>query len=75
MPDVFSDIMKASPDVLEAIVNVLEMRAADPQLQAMLESYLSEIELPDSAQILEVGSGTAFLRLSPPAGEDRIPGS
>lgn len=34
------------------------MRAADPQLQAMLESYLSEIELPDSAQILEVGSGT-----------------
>lgn len=58
MPDVFSDITKASPDVLEAIVNVLEMRAADPQLQAMLESYLSEIELPDSAQILEVGSGT-----------------
>ena len=58
MPDVFSDITNAPQDKLEAIVTALEARAADPQLQAMLESYLSEIELPDSARILEVGSGT-----------------
>ena len=58
MPDVFSDITKASADALEPIVATLEKRAADPQLQAMLDAYLSEIELPRSAQILEVGSGT-----------------
>ncbi len=58
MPDLFSDITKAPPDVLEVIVKTLELRAADPQLQSMLESYLSQIELPDPVQILEIGSGT-----------------
>lgn len=58
MPDVFSDITKVSPEILEPIVNALEMRAANPKLQSMLESYLGEIALPDAARILEVGSGT-----------------
>ncbi len=64
MPDLFSDITKAPPDVLEAIVKTLELRAADPQLQSMLESYLSETELPDPAQVLEVGSGTGAVALT-----------
>jgi len=38
VPDLFSDITKAPPDVLEVIVKTLELRAADPQLQSMLES-------------------------------------
>lgn len=58
MPDVFADITSAPADILDAIVDTLEKRAANPKLQAMLDAYLSEIALPDSAQILEVGSGT-----------------
>lgn len=58
MPDVFADITNAPPDVLDAIVATLEMRASNPQLQAMLDAYLSELQLPDAARILEVGSGT-----------------
>ena len=58
MPDVFADITNAPPDVLDAIVNALEMRASNPQLQAMLDAYLSEVRLRDAARILEVGSGT-----------------
>jgi ubiquinone/menaquinone biosynthesis C-methylase UbiE len=58
MPDVFADITNASPEVLDAIVDTLEKRAANPKLEAMLDAYLSEIELPNPAQILEVGSGT-----------------
>jgi ubiquinone/menaquinone biosynthesis C-methylase UbiE len=58
MPDVFSDITNAPADVLDAILDTLEKRAADPRLQAMLDAYLSEIELPNSARVLEVGSGT-----------------
>ncbi len=76
MPDLFSDITKAPPDVLEAIVKTLELRAADPQLQSMLESYLSEIELPDPAQVLEVGSGTGAVarRLARLEQADRVVG-
>lgn len=58
MTNVFSDITSASPDVLDAIVDTLEKRAAHPQLRAMLDTYVSEIDLPDSARVLEVGSGT-----------------
>ena len=58
VPDVFSDIINAPPEVLEPIVQTLEARAANPKLQAMLESYLGEIALPPGARILEVGSGT-----------------
>lgn len=58
MPDVFTDITNAPPDVLDAIVSTLEMRASNPQLQAMLDAYLAEIRLPGGASILEVGSGT-----------------
>lgn len=76
MPDLFSDITKAPPDVLEAVVKTLELRAADPQLQSMLESYLSEIELPNPAQILEVGSGTGAVarRLARLEQADRVVG-
>jgi ubiquinone/menaquinone biosynthesis C-methylase UbiE len=58
MPDVFSDITNAPADILEAIVDSLEKRAANPKLQAMLDAYLSEIDLPESAQTIEIGSGT-----------------
>jgi SAM-dependent methyltransferase len=58
MPDVFSDIANAPPEILEPIVQTLEARAANPKLRAMLESYLGDISLPDSARILEIGSGT-----------------
>lgn len=58
MPDVFADITNAPPEVLDVIVATLEKRAANPKLEAMLDAYLSELELPNPAQILEVGSGT-----------------
>ncbi len=58
MPDVFTDITNAPPDILDAIISTLEMRAANPQLQAMLDAYLSQVRLPEAARVLEVGSGT-----------------
>ena len=58
MPDVFANITEAPREALEVIMEALERRAADPQLQAMLEAYLSQIDLPSGAQALEVGSGT-----------------
>jgi ubiquinone/menaquinone biosynthesis C-methylase UbiE len=58
MPDVFANITQAPPEALEASANGLEMRAAIPQQQEMLKTYLSEIEFPPQARVLEVGCGT-----------------
>ena len=58
MPDIFARIKDADADALAPIADTLEKRAADPQLRAMLDTYLAEIELPAAAEILEVGCGT-----------------
>ncbi len=58
MPDVFASITQAPRETLDALVDALEMRAAEPQLQAMLNAYLAEVDPRPAAQVLEVGSGT-----------------
>ena len=58
MPAVFANITQAPPEMLEVIANVLETRAIIPQQQEMLNTYLSEIEFPPQARVLEVGCGT-----------------
>jgi arsenite methyltransferase len=61
MPDVFASITEASPQVLEGIAGVLELRASIPQQQEMLRTYLRDIEFPDGAHVLEVGCGTGAI--------------
>jgi SAM-dependent methyltransferase len=41
----------------ERLAAILELRAADPQQRAMLDSYLSEVEFPPAARVLEIGCG------------------
>jgi ubiquinone/menaquinone biosynthesis C-methylase UbiE len=58
MPDVYASIETAEEAVLERLVEVLELRAAEPAQRAMLEDYLGDLPLPDGARVLEVGCGT-----------------
>jgi ubiquinone/menaquinone biosynthesis C-methylase UbiE len=58
MPDVYANITSAEPALVDQIARVLELRAADPQQCGMREAYLSEIALPESARVLDVGCGT-----------------
>jgi SAM-dependent methyltransferase len=58
MPDIYVRVTEAAPEILEALANALEMRAADPQQRAMLQTYLRDAALPHGAQVLEVGCGT-----------------
>ena len=58
MPDLYAAISDVPEDVQEHLAGVLEMRAADARQQEMLRSYLSEIEFPDKAHVLEIGCGT-----------------
>jgi ubiquinone/menaquinone biosynthesis C-methylase UbiE len=58
MPDPYASIAQAAEELQARLAGVLELRAADPQQRAMLEAYLSEIQLPSGATALEVGCGT-----------------
>ena len=58
MADVYATIGQADPAIQERLAGILEMRAADPQQRAMLDSYLSEIDFPRGARVLEIGCGT-----------------
>lgn len=58
MPDVYANITQASPAMLEGIAATLELRAALPQYQSILRTFLAEIPFPAQAQALEVGCGT-----------------
>jgi len=45
----------------ERLADVLETRGAEPQQQALRRTFLSEIEFPEQARVLEVGCGTGVL--------------
>lgn len=58
MADVYSTIADAEPDVQERLASVLELRAADAQQRDMLRTYLADVELPENAELLDIGCGT-----------------
>jgi SAM-dependent methyltransferase len=58
MADVYATIKEVDPAIQERLAGILELRAADPQQRAMLDSYLSEIDFPRAARALEIGCGT-----------------
>lgn len=58
MPDPYAFIATADSALQARLATVLELRAGEPQLREMLDSYLAEIRLPDAATALDVGCGT-----------------
>jgi len=58
VPDVYANISEASPEMQLRLAEVIEARAADPRQRVMLESYLSDVEFPPGARVLEIGCGT-----------------
>ena len=58
MPDPYSQITEADPEILEMIIDALELRAADPQQVAMRETYFSWVGIGPKSRILEGGCGT-----------------
>jgi hypothetical protein len=57
VPDVYATIAEAEPAVVESLVEILELRAADPQQRAMREAYLAHVDFPPDAKVVEVGCG------------------
>ena len=61
VPDVYATISDADVATQERLADILELRAADPQQRAMLDDYLSRIELAPAARVLEIGCGTGAI--------------
>jgi ubiquinone/menaquinone biosynthesis C-methylase UbiE len=61
MPDVYNRPESLDPAVAEQLVAAMEVRAREPQQQAMLSSYLDDLGLPDGARVLEIGSGSGAI--------------
>ena len=58
MPDLYATISEVAPELQERLAGVLELRAADERQRHMLRAYLSELEFPGQARVLEIGCGT-----------------
>jgi ubiquinone/menaquinone biosynthesis C-methylase UbiE len=58
VPDVYATITEADPAIVERLAEILELRAADPQQREMRDAYLSDVDFPTNARVLEVGCGT-----------------
>jgi len=58
VPDIYTKVTEAPSQTLTGLMAALELRAADPQQRAMLQTYLTDAGLPQGARVLEVGCGT-----------------
>jgi ubiquinone/menaquinone biosynthesis C-methylase UbiE len=58
MPDVYSNITEAERELQERLADIIELRFSDPRQQSMLHDYLTCIEFPHNAHVLEIGCGT-----------------
>jgi ubiquinone/menaquinone biosynthesis C-methylase UbiE len=61
MPDVYANFDELDAAMQERLAEVLELRGADPQQQALRRAFLADIVFPSQARVLEVGCGTGVL--------------
>jgi len=61
MSDVWATVADLDSSVQERLAGVLEARGADPQQQAMRRAFLSGIDFPDGAHVVDIGCGTGVL--------------
>lgn len=58
IPDIYASITAADSVTLERLIAALELRAADLLRRGILKDFVSGIDLPEEAKVLEIGCGT-----------------
>ena len=71
MPDIYASITAADPATLERLIAALELRAADLLRRGILKDFVSGIDLPKDAKVLEIGCGTGAVTRQRPADEQK----
>ena len=61
MPDAYSIITELDHATVERVATAMETSAADPQHRDMVAAYLSDLDVPESAHVVEVGCGTGAI--------------
>jgi SAM-dependent methyltransferase len=61
MPDVWATVAELDRSTQERLAAVLETRGADPVQREMRRRFLSNVDFPAGADVLEVGCGTGVL--------------
>lgn len=61
MPDVWENVGNLDPLVQERLASILEARGTDPQQQTMRRDFLSGLDFPESADVIDIGCGTGVL--------------
>jgi ubiquinone/menaquinone biosynthesis C-methylase UbiE len=61
MPDAYNKVTELDAAVAGQLADAMELRAKDPAQQAMLAAYLTDLDLPDKAAVLEIGCGTGAI--------------
>ena len=57
MPDIYSTISEQPSEVQERVVEAMSLRVNEPEMQAMMDQYLSALKVPTNARVLEIGCG------------------
>ena len=58
MPDPFQNVSAAGPEFIEVFARQLEVRAAEPAMDAIVEAYLDDLPWDSIGLAVEVGCGT-----------------
>jgi ubiquinone/menaquinone biosynthesis C-methylase UbiE len=61
MPDVWTTVAELDTATQDRLAGVLETRGADQQQQDIRSAFLTDVEFPSNARVLEVGCGTGVL--------------
>jgi ubiquinone/menaquinone biosynthesis C-methylase UbiE len=59
--DVYAKISEVASTIQERLADVLEMRVVDSRQRAMWNAYISAIDFPPQARVLEIGCGTGAI--------------
>lgn len=61
MADPFQDVDAHGDEFVKTVGDALETRAAEPAMQQIVDSYLSELTYPDGGLHLEIGAGSGAI--------------